>query len=506
MPGYCKYYKEKRQISRDGGITWSDTGEVRTGEIYETNSRDCGYSVVERWVTTAYTCVGYDKYNVQAKEISEDGGNTWTRTTDTRQTLNQKNSLDCGYGAKLEATLTNSTIQKVSCDQAIIAESNRLTWADTSGFVGSITSAIVRDCAEIIDDDAFSGASAMTSVTVANSVYQTGRRAFAGCTSLSAITLPNVSSVGQASFSGCTALTSITLPAATTIGVGCFMSCTSLQEIELPSTVSSIGMYAFDFCSSLKKVKLNSSTPPTIEHDILLNTPNDLKIYVPCNAVEAYKTANIWSNYADKIICEDTPQIQYRWVDISFWCDGANLKALQKKQVSNDYGVTWTDVTPQETQEIVKEYLSDTCGGTSDFKLITRGKYAGNVTQRCMGTTELGQVTSGDVLGNESQIYNVTGVTLGRCANEIMTNAFNGSYIEELVVPSGVTELHNTTLAYCNKLKTVEFQRNTPPEFGTGTFSHSSALEKIIVPQGSLSAYQAVSNLSQWRNKMEEKQ
>lgn len=504
MAKFCKYYKQQRQVSYDGGITWQNLGEYQKGELYERNSADCGYQVVERWATTGYTCVGYDKYSEQVKELSYDGGTTWQRTSETRNTLFERNSFDCGYGVKVEATLKNGTVERIACSQSITADSNRITSADTSSFVANIQELVIYDCAEIIDNGAFKGATGMTAVTIPSSVTTTRTQAFQGCTSLKDIYFPMVTEVGQACFSDCTSLSGVSIPNAVTIGVGCFMSCTALKEIELPSTVTSIGMYAFDFCSSLKKLKVNAITPPTVQHEILLNTPSDLKIYVPCQSLDAYKTANIWSNYADKIVCEDIPQTQYRWFEVRTWCDGSNLWMTQKKQVSNDYGVTWNDVVPEETQDVVKDYNSSECHAGS-FKLTTIGQMGRQVTVTC-NTAGGGKVTSGDVLGNESLMSHVTYVKLGSCATELMTNAFWGTAITSIVIPSGVTEFHNYVFIDCTSLETAEFEGTTPPTFGSDTFRRCTSLEKIIVPQGSLSAYRAVSNLSQWSSLMEEKQ
>ncbi len=104
-----------------------------------------------------------------------------------------------------------------------------------------------------IEDNAFSGCSSLTSITIPESVTSIGRSAFSGCTSLTTITIPSsVTSIGYYTFSGCSSLTTITLPeGVTSIGDYAFRGCSSLTAITLPEGVTSIGSDAFDGCSSL---------------------------------------------------------------------------------------------------------------------------------------------------------------------------------------------------------------------------------------------------------------
>lgn len=95
--GVDKYNLQVKQTSSDGGRTWTTTTDTRTGTLIATNSFDCGYA--EQWVNSGTTCVGYDKYNIQVKQTSSDSGQTWTTTTQTRTgSLIEENSTDCGYG------------------------------------------------------------------------------------------------------------------------------------------------------------------------------------------------------------------------------------------------------------------------------------------------------------------------------------------------------------------------------------------------------------------------
>ena len=79
-------------------------------------------------------------------------------------------------------------------------------------------------------------------------VRSIGKNAFASCTALSSIVLPDgVTSIGDSAFFRCTSLNSIALPdSVTSIGDSTFRGCTSLSSIRIPGSVTSIGVYAFD--------------------------------------------------------------------------------------------------------------------------------------------------------------------------------------------------------------------------------------------------------------------
>ena len=75
----------------------------------------------------------------------------------------------------------------------------------------------------------------------------------------------------------------------------------ALTDIDIPASVTSIGSGAFYRCTALRTVTLHSVTPPAGGADMFRYTHSELIIVVPKEAVAAYKAAEYWKEYADRI-------------------------------------------------------------------------------------------------------------------------------------------------------------------------------------------------------------
>lgn len=144
----------------------------------------------------------------------------------------------------------------------------------------------------MIDHAAFYN-SAVTSVTIPDSVTSIPDSAFGFCSQLTNISIPNsVTYIGFSAFNSCTSLKSITLPSSlSTIQSEAFYNCGNLKTIRIPVSVTSIGNYAFDVCPSLMTVTYPGSK--TQWDAITKGSNNDvLENHLVCNTLEATFTAD----------------------------------------------------------------------------------------------------------------------------------------------------------------------------------------------------------------------
>ena len=136
--------------------------------------------------------------------------------------------------------------------------------------------------------------SAVTSVTIPDSITSIPDAAFVNCSKLTNISIPNsVTFIGFSAFNSCTSLKSITLPSSlSTIQSYAFYNCENLKTIRIPVSVTSIGNYAFDVCPSLMTVTYPGSKTQW-DDNITKGSNNDvLENNLICAMLEATFTAD----------------------------------------------------------------------------------------------------------------------------------------------------------------------------------------------------------------------
>ena len=164
-----------------------------------------------------------------------------------------------------------------------------------------------------IEEFTFEKCTSLTSLIIPETVTNIGSYAFYGCSKLTTINIPEaVYSLGEFTFMDCSSLKSVNIPdGVTRIGTQTFCNCSSLTSVIIPEYVTYIGSGAFSRCLSLVRVDLKPLMCPELPMDSLSKYSQfskhsqDRKIYVPSASLEAYKTAEGWSEYADDIVGYD---------------------------------------------------------------------------------------------------------------------------------------------------------------------------------------------------------
>lgn len=347
------------------------TGQMRKGELIPNGSGQCIVSD-ERWVNYGnVTCMNGDEWTLEEQEITENGGLTWTKTGNVRLGyLVQEDSPICDESAityswvlsneyvcedaipeesKAILYTTNGTVV-IPCDtSSTLSRSDIVTHADVSAItsveigecVTALGPSVFNNCTAMtsvtfnhslitISDAAFRYCSALTEVTLTSAVQTIGEGAFYHCSSLRSILLPNtITQILEGAFSNCTSLTSCTIPdsvTGTNLGDAMFYGCTSLRTLQfspylnyigestcencynlefvtVPFAVQNIGNFAFSNCNKLT-VTMENYMPCTLDlgtSSYYHHFDNVRSISVPSQSVQTYANAAGWNEYSNKL-------------------------------------------------------------------------------------------------------------------------------------------------------------------------------------------------------------
>ena len=157
----------------------------------------------------------------------------------------------------------------------------------------------------------FKGCSKLKTNSLPVSLTYIGNNAFIGCDLDGLIVdVPNLTTLGNGAFAQTNIVRVENVGSITVVGTstgnhesnGIFRACKELEFVRLPSTVTYLGVSTFYKCSALKEIVCEATTPPTLyATQVFEGTHTELAIYVPDEAVDTYKTATNWSQYASRI-------------------------------------------------------------------------------------------------------------------------------------------------------------------------------------------------------------
>lgn len=240
---------------------------------------------------------------------------------------------------------------------------------------------------------------------------------------------------------------------------------TGLSSVEIGDCVTSIGEEAFLECYSLTSITVNATTPPTLGAGAF-NSTNNCPIYVPCESVEAYKSASGWSDYASRIACVQPPfegkfKATYsdgREYDLA--CDG-NTTLTTGNTRTNDYTLS------AMTEAIIGDYC-----------VTSIGDYA---FKGCIS---------------------LTSATIGSGVTSIGQEAFTMTKITSLTLPNSITNIKGWAFYGCSGLTSITVEAITPPTLGNSAFNNTNNCP-IYVPSASVNAYKTASGWSTYADRIQ---
>ena len=262
--------------------------------------------------------------------------------------------------------------------------------------------------------------SAVTSVTIPDSVTAILDRAFANCFQLTNISIPNsVTSIGFSAFEHCTSLKSITLPSSLrNISMFLFHNCSQLTTIQIPDSVLSIQDYAFGNCISLETIRIPVSVT-SIGNLAFAGCPSSMTVTYPGSKTQ-------WDKINGKDELLNIPLVCNK-LEATFNPD--NGKPTVTKFIDNDKNSKFTELVPEPTKE--NYTFAGWYNGNEKFDFTTVP--TGDVTLTAKWTANdyyVSFVTEhGDPPTSQNVKYNGTAKDPGKLSEEGYT--FDGWYADE---------------------------------------------------------------------------
>lgn len=299
-----------------------------------------------------------------------------------------------------------------------------------------------------IHDYAFLFCASVTAVTIPETVTRLGDYSFYCCTALETVTVSgSLEHTGNRSFYRCSNLKTVTFQGAVkAVGIYSFAYCTALSQVEFQSTVAALGSYSFYFCSALTQIALPSVT--------------------------------VIGNYA---------------------FSGSGLVALPVDSCGETLSINshafsqcagLTSVTLPSSVGTLGDGVFSDCVNlrSADLHSVTASKMPARLFSGCTSLVSVDLPASWTAISDEA-FYNCAALqyTMTTGLTSIGSWAFCGcvSLGQDLVIPSGVTEIGTGAFRYCNPCSVTIPVGVT--EILDYTFDACPNLTSLTLPEGLLS-------------------
>ncbi len=366
-----------------------------------------------------------------------------------------------------------------------------------------IPATIINKPVTSINNFAFAGCNSLTSITIPPSVTDIRGTAFSGCSSLTSISIPSsVIYIGSYAFFGCSSLTSIAIPSSViSIDSYAFSGCSGLASIAIPAGVVSIGHAAFSGCSSLMSFTVNlANTKYSSLNGVLFDKGQTTLVQCPETMAGAYIIpASVTSiGYSAFHNCSSLTSITIPisvtsiGFEVFFGCSSltniiipANVTSIGASAFSGCSSLTSITIPFS-----VISFGSDAFSGCSSLTSIaipsSVTSIASNTFSGCSSLTSITIPSSVTNIGSDAFFgcSSLTNITIPASVTGIEGSAFSGcSSLTSVTIPDSVISLDYTAFAGCNGLESVVLG-NGVTNIAANAFSGFSALTSISIGSG----------------------
>ena len=357
--------------------------------------------------------------------------------------------------------------------------------------------------------EAFASCTNLKSVIIPNSVTRIEGTAFQYCYNLNSVTIPNsVNIIGKKAFYYCYSLTAVDIPnSVTNIGEEAFEKCSGLISVSIPNSMTSISSNLFKDCSGLTSATIADGVT-TIESEAFVDCTSLAIINVPTSVTyigaDAFKNTAWLGSQPDGTVYAGSVLYIYKGVmpvNTSITIKQGTIRIGEGAFKNCDH-LTSVDI-PNSVKSIEPDAFYDCIGLTSlhiPYSVTNIGQRA---FDGCLGLTSVTIPNSMKTIGRFAfnQCISLTAVHItdlqAWCQIQFeydeysnpLSNAHhlfvNGEETNDLVIPNGVTAIGNFAFAGCSDLTSITIP-NSVTDIGKDTFKNCKKLTKVNLNSHSL--------------------
>ena len=280
----------------------------------------------------------------------------------------------------------------------------------------TLTDVTIPDSVTSIGDWAFSDCDAIVNVKIPDTVTYLGEYAFRSCSSLKSVHIPKgIKTIEMRAFLACSSLESLTIPEnITSIGLGAFSLCKKLTDVTIPGNVKTVGEGAFSNCTELLNVTISDGV-----------TSIGKSAFASCYLLKSITIADSVTSIGD---------------DAFYWC--SNLTSVK---------------LPKNLGKI-NSYTFRFCKGLTDISIPN-------------GVTSIDRCA---FMGCEA----LTKVIIPKSVTVIDESAFYGcKTLTDVTIPEGVTTIGEDAFCGCTALLSVKIPKSVTA-IGSHAFGYNESYTK----------------------------
>ena len=286
---------------------------------------------------------------------------------------------------------------------------------------------------------AFASCTTLTDVTIPDSVTSIGDWAFSDCDAIVNVKIPDtVTYLGEYAFRSCSSLTSVHIPKGIkTIEMRAFLCCSSLESLTIPENITSIGLGAFSLCKKLTDVTIPGNVK-TVGEGAFSNCTELLNVTISDGVTSIGKSAFASCYLLKSITIADS--VTSIGDDAFYWC--SNL----------------TNVKLPKNLGKINSYTFRFCKGLTDISIPD-------------GVTSIDRCA---FMGCEA----LTKVIIPKSATVIDESAFYGcKALTDVAIPEGVTTIGKEAFCGCTALLSVKIPKSVTA-IGSHAFGYNESYTK----------------------------